>query len=133
MIAASPQNIPVSAPVEFARRSIVPSKNNPSKLPKGKDATVKPVSSNEPQGTNPKAINTTPHTSVIRRDSCKNFAGSCRCPAAAEKSNMLDAAREFSEPLAFDMATAMIEASSNPAKPGGISRTRNQGRLRPAL
>ena len=43
---------------------------------------------------------------------------------------MLDAAKEFSDPLAFDIATAIIEASSIPASPTGISRTRNSGRMR---
>ena len=43
---------------------------------------------------------------------------------------MLDAASEFSEPLALDIATAMIDASSNPASPTGISRTRYSGKIR---
>jgi hypothetical protein len=117
------------APVAFARRSIVPSKNIPNKLPKGNDATVNPVSSNDPHGRNPNAINTAPQTSVILRESCKNFAGSLRCPAASGKSRMLEAASEFSEPLAFDIATAMIDANISPARPTGISRAKKIGRI----
>src|SRR5207248_8210321 len=74
-VTASPQNIPVNAPVAFARRSMVPSKNNPSRLPSGNDVTVRPVSSNDPQRTKPKAISTRPHASVILRDNARNFFG----------------------------------------------------------
>src|SRR2546429_6651374 len=38
--AASPANIPTSAPRAFTPRSKVPSRNKPSKLPKGSEATV---------------------------------------------------------------------------------------------
>src|SRR5579862_7617833 len=129
-VAASPKNIPVSAPTVFARLSSVPSRNNPSKLPNGNDATVSPVSSTRSQRTNPNAISTSPHASVIRRDIARNFLASCCFPAAVEKSRMLEAASEFSDPLAFYIATATIEATINPASPTGISHTRNSGSTR---
>src|SRR5271166_3134440 len=128
--AASPKIIPVRDPFEFDRESNVPRKNNPSRLPNVNEAMVSPASSTGPQFTNPRKISTMPHTSVIRRDNFMNFSGSRVCPRNAAKSITLLAAREFSEPLAFDMATARMAASSNPASPVGISRTRNSGRIR---
>ena len=38
---------------------------------------------------------------------------------------MLEEAREFNEPLAFDIATAKMEARTRPANPLGISWTTN--------
>ncbi|MGA2431304.1 MAG: hypothetical protein ABSH13_22600, partial [Candidatus Acidiferrum sp.] len=64
-IVANPKNMPVTAPNAFARRSNVPNKNNPSKLPSGSAATVNPASSKGPHLTNPNPINTNPQTSVI--------------------------------------------------------------------
>src|SRR5215467_2197710 len=130
-IADNPQNIPVRAPAVFARLSKVPSKNNPSRQPKGKEATVKPSSRTLSQrmNTNPSAISTAPHASVIQRERESSVFASCR-PAATEKSRMLEAAREFKEPLALDMATATIEASIRPARPSGISRARKRGSTR---
>jgi len=55
-----------------------------------------------------------PKKASLRRDNLTNFLRFLSVSAAAEKSNMLDAAKEFSEPLAFDIATAMIDASNIP-------------------
>src|SRR5208337_1893735 len=126
----SPANIPASDPLEFARASKVPSKNNPSELPNGREATVNPASSTGPHFTNPRTINTAPHTSVILRENFKKLPGSAECPRSAAKSMTLEAASEFSEPLALDIATARIDASSSPASPVGISRIRNNGKMR---
>src|SRR5712692_74117 len=129
-IDANPANIPASAPRAFAPRSRVPSKNSPSKLPNGSDATVSPASNSGPHRTNPNPINTNPHTSVMRREIRKKPAASVAFPHNREKSSTLDAASEFSAPLALDIATAITEASSKPASPAGISRTKNVGRTR---
>src|SRR5208283_6214653 len=129
--AARPANIPASEPLEFARESRVPSKNRPNKLPKGREAMAKPVSNNECcHRTRPKKINTTPQTRVMRREIFRNFAGSVGRPRNAFRSMTLEAAREFSEPEALDMATARIDARSRPANPVGISRTRKRGKMR---
>src|SRR6202022_3222890 len=109
----SPANIPASASLAFERRLSVPRRKSPSKLPKGSDATVSPASSTGPQVTRPKHMSTTPHNSVMRRDSRRklaSFAGRRLPKRSAEKSRTLLAAREFSEPLALDIATAMMEA-----------------------
>src|SRR5205823_2287092 len=127
---ASPANMPASAPRELAARSRVPKRNRPSKLPKGKDTTVKPASRSWFHRTNPKAISTNPQNSVMRRDKRKNVAGSVDFPHSREKSMTLEAAKELSDPAALDMATAMMDASSKPARPGGISRTRKSGKIR---
>src|SRR5271165_3955690 len=134
-IVASPAIMPASAPFAWARRSMVPSKNNPSRLPSGNAATVNPVSSSGPHFMNPKASSTPPQSRVASRDARRRLA-ELSAPVAAgdpprrEKSRTLEAASEFSEPLALDIATATMEASSNPAKPTGISRTRNSGKIR---
>src|SRR2546429_3494912 len=109
--AASPANIPTSAPRAFAPRSKVPSRNKPSKLPKGSEATVSPASSRGPHLTNPKPISTKPHTRVMPRDTRKNRRVSMLRPQTFAKSSTLEAASEFSEPLALDIATATIERS----------------------
>src|SRR5450631_3900284 len=129
-IVANPKNIPITAPKAFARRSRVPNKNKPNKLPSGKAATVNPASNNGPHFTNPNPIKTKPQKSVICRERRKKSAGSAPRPASREKSKMLEAAKEFKDPLAFDIATATIEASNNQAKPTGISRTKNKGKIR---
>ena len=50
--------------------------------------------------------------------------------AVAAKSTTLEAASEFSEPLALDMATARIAASKMPASAGRHrGRTRNPGNM----
>src|SRR6202158_5414590 len=122
--------MPMRAPSAFALRSSVPRRKSPSKLPKGSETTVKPVSSSGPHFFKPKAIKTKPQARVMRRDSFKKLLESGDFPHSREKSRTLEAAREFSEPLALDIATAMMEASNRPASPGGISRTRNSGRMR---
>ena len=90
------------------------------KLPNGIEATVSPASSSGPHFISPKMISTPPHTSVIPRESRRNRFGSVSCPRNLAKSITLEAASEFSEPLAFDIATATIDASNSPASPGGI-------------
>src|SRR5215472_4184049 len=124
-----PPNIPTSEPSAFARGSNVPSKNRPSRLPKGSAATVSPASRRWPQGSNPKPISTAPHTRVMRRERCRNVEVSLLSSRKPAKSTTLDAASELSEPLALDMATARIEARRTPVRPLGISRTRNIGRM----
>ena len=64
------------------------------------------------------------------RDRRKNWLASVLRLRNRAKSSTLDAASEFSEPLALDMATATIDASRRPASPTGISRTRKSGRMR---
>ena len=68
-------------------------------------------------------MSTSPQKSVMLRERRRKLRSSVDTPSLgprnAEKSSTLLAAREFSEPLALDMATAMMEASSNPAKAGG--------------
>src|SRR5712671_4581727 len=129
-IVASPANMPMRAPRAFALRSRVPNRKSPSKLPEGNEITVKPASRSGPHFIRPKAIKTNPQVRVMRRDNFKKLLESSDFPHSREKSRTLEAAREFSEPLALDMATAMMEASSRPASPGGISRARNSGRTR---
>ena len=126
----SPANIPASAPLALERRLSVPRKKRPSKLPKGSEATVRPASRSGPQVIKPKPIRIRPQKNVMRRErrrKPRSFVGLLR---RAEKSKTLLAAREFSEPLALDMATAMMEASNSPARPVGISRRRKSGRMR---
>src|SRR5579872_345947 len=125
-----PANIPISAPVAVALRSSVPRRKRPKRLPKGRDATVKPASRSGPHFTKPKAIRMRPQTSVMRRERRRNFTGSVEWPRSLEKSRTLLAARELREPLALDMATATMLARSRPARPVGISRTRKSGRMR---
>ena len=64
------------------------------------------------------------------RESRRKRAGSVARPRIRPKSSTLDAASEFSEPLALDIATATIDARSKPVSPVGISRTRKSGRMR---
>src|SRR6266849_800265 len=129
-MAARPANIPIRAPRAPARGSRVPSRKRPSRLPKGSEATVSPVSSSGPHFTRPKPMSTRPQRRVMRRERRRNRAGSGLRPRKREKSRTLEAASEFNEPLALDMATATIEASIRPASPTGISRTRKRGRIR---
>src|SRR5260370_14552178 len=106
-MAANPTIIPANAPRAFAARSSVPSKKRPSKLPNGSDATVNPASRRSgPHFTRPKPIRTIPQKSVMPRESRRNWAGSALRPRSLEKSRTLEAARELSDPLALDMATA---------------------------
>src|SRR5216684_2215067 len=107
---ANPPNMPMRAPSELALRSRVPSRKSPSKLPKGSETTVKPASRSGPHFFKPKATNTKPQARVMRRDSFKKFLESSDLPHSREKSRTLEAASEFSEPLALDIATAMMEA-----------------------
>src|SRR3984957_20961546 len=119
----SPANIPARAPLAFERRLSVPRRKSPSRLPNGNAATVSPVSSTGPQVISPKPISTSPQNNVMRRDSRRkpsSFAGLRLPERSAAKSRTLLAAREFSEPLALDMGTAMMDASNNPARPVGI-------------
>jgi len=64
---------------------------------------------------------------VVRAGAEKPDIGSVE----ALRSTLL-AAREFSEPLALDIATAMMDASNKPARPVGISRRRKSARMRSA-
>src|SRR5208282_1624194 len=118
---ARPANIPMNAPVGADLRSSVPRRKRPRRLPKGSEATVSPVSRSGPHFTKPKHIRMRPQTSVIRRERRRNFTESVERPHNLEKSRTLLAARELREPLAFDMATATMEARSRPARPVGIS------------
>ena len=60
----------------------------------------------------------------------KSLAGSLLLPLRKlAKSSVLLAAREFNAPLALDMATAMIAARSNPARPVGICCAKKIGRI----
>src|SRR5271156_2131251 len=107
--------MPANAPAALARRSMVPSRNSPSRLPSGRAATVRPVSSSGPHFTRPKAMRTQPQSSVARRDARKSLRDDSADEAVGddassaerrEKSSTVDAARELSEPLALDIATA---------------------------
>src|ERR1700722_4756193 len=107
----SPANIPTSAPLAFERRLSVPRRKSPSRLPNGNAATVSPASSTGPQVISPKPISTSPQNNVMRRDNRRkptSFLDSCLPERSAEKSRTLLAASEFSEPLALDIATAMM-------------------------
>src|SRR5437660_300000 len=107
--AASPANIPTSAPRAFTPWSKVPSRNKPSKLPKGSEATVSPVSSSGPHLTNPKPISTKPHTKVMPRDTRKNLHVSMLRPQSFAKSSTLEAASEFREPLNSLAASSVLD------------------------
>ena len=75
-------------------------------------------------------MRTSPQSSVMRRERRRTeWAPSSSLLQSAGKSRTLEAASEFSEPLALDMATARMAASSRPASPTGISRTRKSGRM----
>src|SRR5579859_286802 len=128
-ITARPVNMPIVAPVAVAFLSNVPRKKSPRRLPKGIDATLRPVSRKGPHVFIPKASSTAPHASVTRRESRRNSLGFVWRPLRREKSRTVLAVSELSEPLALDMATARIEASRIPARPVGISRTRKIGRM----
>src|SRR6266571_3177733 len=65
-IATNPANMPTSAPRALARRSSVPSRNSPSKLPKGSDATVNPASSSGPHFTSPNLAHEKQRQNAIR-------------------------------------------------------------------
>src|SRR5438034_724024 len=67
-IVGSPTSIPARAPRALAPRSNVPSRKRPRRLPKGRDATINPVSSSGPHFTKPKPISTRPHRRVKPRE-----------------------------------------------------------------
>src|SRR6202043_525916 len=116
----------------FARRFHVPNKNTPSIAPLEMEAIESPASRTGPHGSNPNEPSTTPQTSVIQRERRSDLAAlSLPSPLPAPpRSIMLEDASEFNEPLAFDIATAKIDASTIPASPRGISRTINSGKIR---
>ncbi len=130
-IVPSPKSIPTIAPVAFARLFHMPSKKTPSIAPYVIEVIVNPATSTGPQCTSPRLPSTIPQMSVIHRERFSNSPGDRSTPARAPapKSMMLDEASEFNDPLALDMATAKIAASTSPAIPGGISVTINVGKI----
>src|SRR6267378_1181013 len=108
---ASPANMPMRAPRALALRSSVPNRKSPSKLPKGSEITVKPASRSGPHFIRPKAIKTNPQARVMRRDNFKKLLESSDFPHSREKSRTLEAAREFSEPLAEQRRKAALRSA----------------------
>ena len=127
----APQNIPVRTPGAVAGGNRKHSKKSPSKLPSVIAAMVSPASSIGPHPSVPSAASTIPQSSVIQRDRRRKRAGSwssAEPPRRLWKSITLEAASEFSEPLALDIATAKIAAISRPRTPGGMAVTMKSGK-----
>src|SRR5882762_10193314 len=124
--------MPVSTPDAVACLSRNARRKSPSKLPSVIEAIVNPASSIGPHCSVPSATRTTPQTRVIHRERRRKPAESLppgiEPPRNSLKSTTLDAARELSEPLALDIATAKIEATTKPRKPEGIAVTIKSGK-----
>src|SRR6266851_7573471 len=113
-MALSPTNMPVKTPAGVARGSRNASRKSPSKLPKVIEAIVNPASSMGPHSSVPSTTRRTPQNNVIQRERRRKRSGwpppGIDGPRNSRKSTTLDAARELSEPLALDMATAKINS-----------------------
>ena len=114
-----PASMPTSEPLEFAANQRF-REEQAQQAAKGQGRNRQASFEHGPQCTNPKTMSAAPHSSVMRLDSFKSLAGSLLFLLARklEKSRVLLAAREFNAPLAFDMATAMMDGKKQSRKAG---------------
>src|SRR5579872_6476938 len=100
---------------------------------------VRPATRTGPQGMRPRAPRRSPQIKVAQRERWRRPAWDeaelesgmeAAGPRNLLKSTMLEEARELSEPLALDMATARMAASTKPERPTGMYWTMNSGKMR---